>query len=171
MRVYFDNVIASGRVLGDLPKTEMDAVREIEVLHLEGRIKRVTSLESHREQKRTKDPVKHAKLADAANELSAVSTDYAALAALVYGESAVTAGLRTSEEALFSEVTRLGLKEGDARHLVNAVRSACVRFLTLDRDFLDRRAELETACGCIRIVRPSELVAELRASSTGESAG
>jgi hypothetical protein len=41
VRVYLDNVVASGRVLGDLrPASEMKALEEIEHAHLTGKIKR-----------------------------------------------------------------------------------------------------------------------------------
>ena len=156
MRVYFDNVIASGRVLSDLvPESEMEAVRVIEAAHRAGLIKRVTSQESGREQERTPDPLKRAKLAAAANELSTVATDYAALAAMLRRESTDVEG------TLFNELRRIGLKAGDARHLVNAASSACVRFITLDPDFLHRRSELELLCGELRIMKPSELAKDL----------
>lgn len=59
MRVYLDNVAASGRVVGDLePSSEMDAMRRIERAHSAGILKMITSRESWREQERTKDPVK-----------------------------------------------------------------------------------------------------------------
>ena len=167
MRVYFDNVIASGRVLSDLvPQSEMDAVHAIEAAHRAGRIKRVTSQESAREQGRTRDPMKRAKLADAAGEVSAVPTDYGALAPLLREESTHAMPVDTSPEGvLFTDLVGIGLKEADACHLVNTARSACVRFLTLDPDFLDRRAALEAACGGVRIMKPSELARELETPS------
>src|SRR5258706_9016838 len=77
MRVYLDNVAASGRVVGDLaPSTEMEALREIEAAHSVGLIKLVTSRESWREQDRTKDPLKRAKFEAARGEVSVVATDH-----------------------------------------------------------------------------------------------
>jgi hypothetical protein len=96
-----------------------------------------------------------------------VSTDYAALAAMVGGGQVITG----PESALFSESRRIGLKEADARHLVNAVSSACIRFVTTDRDFLNRRAQLESLCEGLKIVAPSELAAELNAAAKKEGAG
>jgi hypothetical protein len=165
VRVYLDNVAASGRVLEDLvPESERDAVRRIESGHAAGRLKRVTSHESRREQSRTKDPAKLAKLEAAQQEVSAVATDYGALAELLGGSVAFTSGPTEAAETqgvLFRLVTAIGLEEGDAKHLVNAVGSDCQYFVTLDPDFLDRRAKLEAACRSIRIVRPSEVVVEL----------
>ncbi len=156
MRVYFDNVIVSGRALSDLvPESEMEAVRIIETAHRAGLIKRVTSQESAREQERTRDPIKRARLAATANELSVVATDYVALGALVRGES------MNFESTLFNELRRIGLKDGDASHFVNAAMSACVCFVTLDPDFLNRRSELQSLCRELRIMKPSDLAKEL----------
>ena len=160
LRVYFDNVIVSGRVLGDLvPDTEMKAVLAIEAAHIAGRIKRVTSRESSREQQRTQDVAKRARLAAAEGELSAVSTDYADLASLLGG------GSTDRETVLFPDFRRIGLKEADARHLVNAVTTDCDRFVTTDPHFLSRRAALETHCGRLKIVAPTDLAAELNRAS------
>jgi hypothetical protein len=86
MRVYLDNVAASGRVVGDLmPIAEMDAMRRIESAHSAGILKMVTSRESWREQERTKDPVKRATLEAARGEVSAVATDRALLLQPLHG--------------------------------------------------------------------------------------
>jgi hypothetical protein len=80
MRVYLDNVAASGRILGDLnPPSEMTALEEIEHAHSTGVIKRVTSRESWREQERTKDVTKRGKLSAARAAVSVVATDHIVL--------------------------------------------------------------------------------------------
>ena len=62
----------------------------------------------------------------------------------------------------------LGLDDdSDAKHLMYAVTNGCDRFVTLDPHFFSRIAALEARCPSIRIVRPSELAAELRAPVTG----
>jgi hypothetical protein len=71
------------------------------------------------------------------------------------------------DEALFSDLKKIGLRDADARHLMYASVNACVRFVTLDPDFLSRRAALEARCSNIKIVKPSELSAELRNGSEG----
>ena len=146
MRVYLDNVAASGRVLGDLePGVEADALRQIEEAHRTGVIKRVTSRESWREQERTKDPAKRAKLEAARGEVSVVATDHIVLGHHtemgVFG-AAVVGPLVTDvvDDVLFADLVAIGLGAADARHLVYAVSNACVRFVTLDPDFLDREA-------------------------------
>jgi predicted nucleic acid-binding protein len=176
MRVYLDNVAASGRVLGDLaPASEMEALEEIERAHSTGRIKRVTSRESWREQERTKDPMKHAKLAAARAEVSVVATDHVVLG---FGNLGGPYGTTVAyplvsdivDDALFSDLKRIGLRDADARHLMYAFVNACERFVTLDADFLDRRAALEARYYTLRIVRPSELVAELGSAPEGGQA-
>ena len=80
MRVYYDNVIASGRVTGDLwPESEMAALHEVEAAHSSGLIKRVTSRESWREQERTKDSDRRLRLESARAEVSVVQTDHVLL--------------------------------------------------------------------------------------------
>src|SRR5436853_7502153 len=74
MRVYLDNVAASGRVVGDLtPAEEMEALRRIESAHSSGTIKIVTSRESWREQERTTNPMTRARLEAARSEVSVVA--------------------------------------------------------------------------------------------------
>lgn len=73
MRVYLDNVVASGLVVADLdPPTEMAAARTIEKAHRIGVLKMVTSRQSWREQERTRDPERRTSLEAARGELSAV---------------------------------------------------------------------------------------------------
>ena len=167
MRVYLDNVAASGRVVGDLvPDAEMEALRRIERAHDAGILKMVTSRESWREQERTRDPVKRARLEAARGEVSAVATDHVLL-----GFNHLTGSYGTIanspiitdivDEALFADLKGIGLSDSDAKHLMYAVINACDRFITLDPDFLDRRAILEARCLSLRIARPSEMAAEL----------
>jgi len=167
LRVYLDNVAASGRVLGDLaPDTEMDAVRVIEAAHAGGHLKMVTSRESWREQEQTSDPIKRATLAAARGEVSVVATDHT-----VMGFSNVESPTGTTaanpivtdivDEALFRDIKTIGLDDGDAKHLMYALVNNCQCFVTLDHDFLDRRDLLEVRCKPIRILKPSELAAEL----------
>jgi hypothetical protein len=50
-----------------------------------------------------------------------------------------------------------------------AFTNACDRLVTLDPDFLDRRASLGARCPSLRIVKPSELAGELEARWRGAS--
>ena len=65
------------------------------------------------------------------------------------------------DEALFAKLRILSLKDADARHLMYAVSNDCVRFVTTDPDFIERRDAIQAACPTIRIVKPSELLAEI----------
>jgi len=53
------------------------------------------------------------------------------------------------------------LKEADARHLMYAICNGCDRFVTLDRDFLNRLPSLHSLCRGLKICRSTELAAEL----------
>ena len=178
MRVYLDNVAVSARVLEDLrAPAEMDALREIEDAHRAGLIKRVTSRESWREQARTQDPGKRERLESARGEVSVVASDHVVQgmwsAVAIDGGTSVVSPLVSDivDEALFSELKGLGLKDADARHLMYAKANDCVRFVTTDDDFLERRPVLEARCGTVRIVRPSELAQELRGLRRNHEAG
>ncbi len=169
MRVYLDNVAASGRVVGDLaPEGEMAALRSIESAHRSGALKMVTSRESWREQERTKDPVKRATLEAARGELSAVVSDHVVLGfnSVEGPHGTMAVGPLISDivdEALFADLKSMGLRDSDAKHFMYAFANAnaCDRFVTLDSDFIDRRHSLEARCPSLRIMKPSELVAEL----------
>ena len=166
MRVYLDNVAASGRVIGDLDPAEMEALRRIERAHSDGILKMVTSRESWREQERTKDPIKRATLEAARGDVSVVASDHKLLGfSHLYGPFGTLAATPMItdivDEALFADLKGIGLDDSDARHLMYAVTNTCDCFLTVDPDFLDRRASLEARCQSLRIVSPSELAAEL----------
>jgi hypothetical protein len=167
MRVYVDNVVASGRVTGDLPPAEMEALQEIDRAHDAGRIKRVTSRESWREQDRTRDSAKRAKLEEARCEVSVVATDHVVLGFSHHQDQYggfIANPLVTDvvDEPLFADLKSIGLQDADARHLMYAVTNDCQRFLTLDPDFIDRRSALRARCPSIQIVTLLELAEELR---------
>jgi predicted nucleic acid-binding protein len=167
MCVYLDNVAASGRVIGDIePAAEMQALRRIERARSDGTVEMVTSRESWREQERTKDPLKRVTLEAARGQISVVTTDHVLLGFRhlydAYGTKAVNPMITDIvDEPLFADLRRIGLHDSDAKHLMYAVANKCDRFITLDPDFLDRRTSLEARCQSLRIVRPSELEAEL----------
>jgi hypothetical protein len=168
MRVYYDNVIASGLVTGRLwPETERKSLSEIEAAHESGIIKRVTSRESWREQERTRDDARRAQLESARDLVSVVQADHRLLGfSHLYGPyGTIAANPIVSDlidEPLFNDLRTIGLNESDARHFMYAAANGCVRFVTLDSDFLDRKPMLEARCPALSVVRPSELAVELR---------
>jgi predicted nucleic acid-binding protein len=69
------------------------------------------------------------------------------------------------DTGLFSDFKNAGLSESDARHLMYAIHNKCDRFVTLDTsDILPKRSHVAPLCRGTKIVKPSELVAELSAS-------
>ena len=184
MRVYLDNVAASGRVLGDLePASERKALEEIEHAHSTGRIKIVTSRESWREQDRTKDVAKHAKLAAARAEVSVVATDHVVLGSGTLNDlrgTTMTYPLVSDivDDALFCDLKKIGRRAHgpqDARgraEVPTRFRSRLLRRAGHERRdlllrALDRRSALEARCSNLKIVKPSELAAELRNAPHG----
>jgi hypothetical protein len=163
-----DNVMDSARVKRDLwPPEEMDALLKIERAHGDGMIERVTSRESWREQERTYDPVVRAQLRERRSEVSIVPNDHVLLGfhnqmGRLGTESVSPMLSDIIDEPMFNALRAEGLKDADARHLMYAAKNECERFLTLDPDFVDRRATLERLIPAIRIVAPRELAEELR---------
>jgi predicted nucleic acid-binding protein len=167
LKVYLDNVIVSGKARGDLkPPAEMDAVRTLAKADEEGRIEVYTSRWSWAEQDRTHDDFVRAQLREARGEIEVVPQDHTLLR-IVHVENHLGTVSNNPvftpivDESLFSGFKKVGLEDADARHLMYAVHNSCDRFVTLDPDFLDRRSQLAPLCRGTRIVKPSELAAEL----------
>ena len=166
MKVYLDNVIASGKVRRDLPGAEMTSVEELLEYEHRGLIEIVTSRESWREQERTPDPATLEALRQARPDVPVVPYDHE-----VFGFRCIPdrnggfisnpAVTDVIAQPLFDDLRSLGLKDADARHLMYAARNNCPRFVTLDGDFLNKRQKLEVRYGDLRIMKPSELCAEL----------
>ncbi len=172
MKVYLDNVATSGQVLEDLvPEDEMQAVRSLGAAAKSGELELVTSRESWREQERTRNAAKRAKLKAARNQTPTVELDHVLRGyntVYDYLGGFVTSLLLTEivDEPLFSDLKAIGLNAADARHLMYAATNECVRFVTLDSDFITRRTSLESRCPIVRIVRPTELWQELKPGAT-----
>jgi len=167
MRVYLDNVIASALVRGDLAEPlEMEALRSLDAQARLGKLEIVTSRESWREQERTKSPETCEELRNARSGVPVVSYDHRLLGfnMIDYGYRGFIASPLVTDivdEALFATLRDLSLKDADARHLMYAVSNWCVRFVTTDPDFIERREAIQVVCPAIRIVKPSELLAEI----------
>lgn len=176
IKAYFDNCIESGRVASDLqPPTEMAAVLSLLKARDEGKIEIVTSRESWREQDRTKDLTLRAQLAESRGATPVVSNDYKLLGFHNQmgrlGTVAVTPFItEIIDEGLFKSLIAAGLKNADARHLMYAARNDCDRFVTTDPHFTSRLLQLESLCKGLKIVKPSELTAELSISSPPSAA-
>jgi hypothetical protein len=166
MRVYYDNCIVSGEIRGDLaPASEQSAVVELRQREQAGQISILTSLESVREQERTKDPDTKRMLIEGTASYQKVSRDHGLMGAqLCPDRNGMFISNRVTnivDSVLFAAFTGLGLKQADATHLMYAETNKCERFITTDPHFSCIRDKLESHCMHARIRTPSELVSEL----------
>jgi predicted nucleic acid-binding protein len=167
LRAYFDTVIVSGITRRDLqPPAEMAATLKLVEADEREQLEIVTSRWTRDEQGRTKNSLVRLRLLG--SQLPVVEEDSRILGINIIGDGVtggrINAPILTEivNAALFDAFTAAGLKTGDARHLMYAVHNGCNRFVTLDEDFLGpRRVVLEQSTRSLRIVRPTELVAEL----------
>jgi hypothetical protein len=168
MKIYFDNVIASGMIRGDLsPQEEMKAVQQLELFSKRGVLEIVTSRESWREQEGTQILATRVRLEQARGSIPVVHDDLRLLGFQYQQDhlgGSVCNPLATDiiDKVLFDQLTTTGLEPADTRHLMYAIVNRCDWFITLDRDF-DDRGILEPLCRGLRIVKPTEMVAELLA--------
>ena len=171
MKVYFDNVIVSGKVRADLPHEEMAAVHALVKADEKGQIEVYTSRWTWAEQDRTRDPLVRVQLKESRGEIEVVADDHRVIGFwnqedARFGTVSVNPIVtEIVDEPLFSHLKKAGISDADARHLMYAIHNKCDRFVTLDtRDLLPKRADVEPLCRGTKIVKPSELAAELSAS-------
>lgn len=168
MKAYLDNVICSGLALRDLdPPAEMSATLALVSARDRGELNLVTSVESWREQDRTKNPEQRATLRESREGVPRVKQDHTVLgfahcADHLGGFVANPLVTDMVDESLFQRLKTVGLADADARHVMYAVHSNCDRFVTLDaRDLLPRRSQVETVCAGLKVVTPVQLATEL----------
>ena len=166
--LYFDNVIASGRIRGDLkPPEEMAAVRSIEAAEKGGLVKITTARIAFEEQDRTKNLAIREQLKSERPRVAVVTSDHRVIGFHNQGDH--TGGFISYpfvtdivDESLFLALKATGLEDDyDARHLLYAIHNGCRWFITLDLHFLDRKLQLEALAGGLIISKPSDLVAAL----------
>ena len=150
----------------------MEALRRLVAIANSGTdLQVLTSRESWREQERARDPTVRALLEQSRPAVPLVREDHLRVG-FHYQESergfiGYFALTEVVDEGLLDALKGAGLKPPDARHLMYAVHNGCDWFTTLDPDFFDRRNKLEAMCRGLRIVNPSELLAELRRAPAG----
>ncbi len=167
MRVYYDNNADSGLKTGDFaPAEQMEGLQVIERAHELGLIKRVTSRESWREQERTRDAGKKARLEASRDLVSVVQNDHVLLG---FHDSSHRCRTQSApiisdivDESLFADLKALGLMDADSKHFMYGFANDCDRFVTTDPDFLERRRELAARCPSMPVATPAELATELR---------
>ncbi len=168
MKVYLDTVICSGLARHDLrPREQMSATLALVAAGARGEVNLVTSVESWREQEKTKDPELRATLTASREDVPPVRQDHTVLGFACCSDHLggfVTNPLVSDlvDETLFAKLTTLGVPDADARHVMYAVHNRCCRFVTLDtRDLLPMRSRIEAICTELRIVTPLQLAMEL----------
>jgi hypothetical protein len=121
------------------------------------------------EEARTSDPVALSALTERSDEVSVVQADHRLLGFnnVDLGRYGFISSPIISDivnEDLFAKLRAAGLEDADAKHVMYAVANRCQVFVTLDtRDILPRRSAVEAVSLPMRILRPTELMAELLA--------
>ena len=125
-------------------------------------------MESWREQDRTRDATKHAKLVAARDEVSVVATDHIVLSSGNTGDLRGTSVAQpfvsdVVDETLFNDLKTIGLRDADARHFMYASKTRVNGSSRSIPDFLGIGGMLsESRCPNLKVVKPSELATELR---------
>jgi hypothetical protein len=169
VKVYLDNMIASGRIRDDLASpAERRALGLIQQHPKMIKLEIVTSRESWREQDRTRDTETREELRASRAQTPVVTQDHRVLGfnTIDLGDRGLIASPLVTDvldEAMFRQLKGHGLKDADARHLMYALCNGCDRFITTDPDFPDRRSALEAIHYRIRIVTPSEMLQGMEA--------
>jgi hypothetical protein len=164
-RAYADNNVVSAITRRDC---EPDSIVKLLEMHRRGVITLFTSAQSPREMGHA--PAQYqAKLQKDLDELERVQDDHRVLGFYTVNDQyggCICNPLVTDivDEVLFGKLLAAGLARDDAQHFMYASHNKYDCFLTCDRDFLNRRAALELLCPSIRILKPSELVAEMEGS-------
>ena len=158
-----DHCVVSGMASGDLGIVEMSAIQSLKKAVDDGRLQIATSQEvgANRGERRTRSAQGWSRRD--LSRLSKKMKNFSECTVTEIGSPGLAIHYSPSMWIfeLFENLKKAGLKEADARHLMYAVHNKCDRFVTTDRDFLRRRSQLTSLCGNTRIVRPSELAAEL----------
>jgi hypothetical protein len=174
MKVYFDNVIVSGRVREDLSPKEIRAVEHLMIAEEGSILEIVTCREAWQAQESIRNPAERAECETSPPSIPMVRHNHGLLRierqrALHRGLAAQPLPIELVDAPLFVELANAGLKPLDARHLMYAVANRCHRFVTLGADF-DSCPALRTLCRGLLIVKPSDLSAEILADFIGEVA-
>src|SRR5271166_4162972 len=121
MKVYFDNVIVSGKVRADLPHEEMAAVHALVKADGKGQIEVYASRWTWAEQDRTRDPLVRVQLKESRGEIEVVADDHRVIGFwnqedARFGTVSVNPIVtEIVDEPLFSHLKKAGISDADAR--------------------------------------------------------
>lgn len=171
VRAYLDNDVASGLSQRDLKPEEMQALDELVRLHKSGDIRLGTSRQSYREMDGAPKPEWRERLRDGIQMVDLLRDDHIVLG--FSNQSDPLGGMICSplvkdviDDPLYKGLVHLGLKKDDAHHFMYAACNGYDAFLTLDRNFRSRSAELLKLCPSMTVRVPSALLSELRGSGS-----
>ena len=161
MKIYLDNAVVSAIGRDDTP-VESSSILKLLKLHDAGHVELWTSEVAGREIEKYKSDQKRF-----------VEPVYLLLKKVQYVEKQKLLGMNVyidqytcinspliEDDPIWSRLRRIGLDETDAHHLMLAIKAECAVFLTIDKDFMGRKLQIETEFK-IRVLRPSELIDEL----------
>jgi hypothetical protein len=171
IRVALDTVLTSARVLQDLrPPEEQAALNEIERLHEQGLIMRVTTEISRIEERRISTMERREKVQAGSSEVSVVQPSPVLLgfSNLDYGHRGFISSpiMSDIDENVVRELEKIGLGTNDARAIAYAAgeNAKCDYFASHDlRDLNPHKVAIETLVPQLRIVKPTEFIAEWNA--------
>lgn len=171
IRVALDTVLTSARILQDLdPPEEQAALNEIERLHEQGLIKRVTTEISRIEERRISTVDRRERVQAGWDDVSVVQPSPVLLgfSNLDYGPRGFIANpiMSDIDENVVKELVKIGLGTNDARAIAYAAgeNAKCDYFATHDlKDLNQHKIAIETLLPQLRIVKPTEFISEWNA--------
>jgi len=168
LRSYLDNDVTSALNKYNnekREKKEIDAVKQLKEWNKAGKVFLGTSRQSLREIERA--PAQYqVDLKNGFTSLDIAQDDHKVLGSYTLADrygGYICNPIVTDiiDEPLYFQLQKVGLKIDDAKHFMYAAHNRYERFVTWDKNFLNRRTELRRICPSIQIQKPSELVAEL----------
>jgi predicted nucleic acid-binding protein len=167
MSSYLDNAVVSAIGKGDVSASEITVLEELLTLFEAKTLDLATSSVTRQEISRYKGPKK-----------GDIERVYARLEKVPFIEDHEVVGFHScwdrfgdesyplvQDDPTSSALRKMKLSRTDAHHLMLAIRAGCDRFITYDNGILSRSSEIERAFST-KVVRPSELLAELQKTLT-----
>ncbi len=169
MKVYLDNSVVSATVKGDFPAEE-EVLRQLIALFKAGRIDLRISKLVGREIEPYKGKTKSGmeEMYATLNEVPFVEDHELLEFHSQWDRTGGVANPLIEDDPRCRTLRQKGLKRTDAHHLMLAIHPRCHVFLTYDKDFLNRRTEVEREFRDIGLMEPSDLVRLFAESGEGD---